>query len=251
MKAKIAKPIKSIDLDQLEDGGLYFVLVSIFALQIIDSIDVNNTILPKLDLNTWSALLTFVFFFSLFRVLMKKVDDLRSSFVHDTDVGSSLNHQIGQLIKSKPALDTLDILATDTTNFYHALSDLHFHADRIRILLYSKTRGMEDIVGQWMDLKTESRVCNELLIRAYDMSPNFYGMIMDKSDGCFGFFYPGYAVDPTQNIKRRSMSPLVLDNHNPTEMKMLQDISIWFDQTFESSSSPVYSSLVPNIQTLE
>ena len=248
MKAKIAKPIKSIDLDQLEDWVLYLGLVLLFLLQLAGS---AGLIFPSNENNPWGAFLSIAFVGALFRVLIKKIDDLRSSFVHDADVGSSLNHQISQLIKSKPALDTLDILATDTTNFYHALSDLHFHADRIRILLYSKTRGMEDIVEQWTDLKTDSKVCNELQIRSYDMSPNFYGMIMDKSDGCFGFFYPGYAVDPTQNIKRRSMSPLVLDNHNPTEMKMLQDISIWFDQTFESNSNLVYPLSVVNIKTLE
>lgn len=248
MKAKIAKPIKSIDLDQLEDWVLYLGLVLLFLLQLASS---AGLIIPSNENNTWEAFLSIAFVGALFRVLIKKIDDLRSSFVHDADVGSSLNHQIGQLIKSKPALDTLDILASDTTNFYHALTDLHFHADRIRILLYSKTRGMEDIVDQWVDLKTDGKVCNELHIRTYDMSPNFFGMIMDRSDGCFGFFYPGYAADPTQNIKRRSMSPLVLDNHNPTEMKMLQDMSIWFDQTFESSSSLVYSSLVSTIKTLE
>jgi hypothetical protein len=81
MKAKIAKPIKSIDLDQLEDVGLYFVLVIIFVLQIVDSIDTDNIILPQLDLSTWSTLLTFIFFFSLFRVLIKKIDDLRGAFI--------------------------------------------------------------------------------------------------------------------------------------------------------------------------
>jgi hypothetical protein len=166
-------------------------------------------------------------------------------------MGSGLNHQIGELIKRKPALDTLDILATDTTNFYHALADLHFHADRIRILLYSKTRGLEDIIDQWVELKTDGKICNELYVRAYDMSPNFYGMIMDRSDGCFGFFYPKYAADPTQNIKRRSMSPYVLDQQNPMEMKILQDMSTWFDQTFESNSSLVYPSSVVNVKTFE
>lgn len=248
MKSKTAKLSKSIDLDQLEDWALYLGLFLIFLLQLASSAGLKVIASENITLD---AFLGIVFVGTLFRVLIKKIDDLRRLFVHDADMGSGLNHQIGELIKSKPALDTLDILATDTTNFYHALADLHFHADRIRILLYSKTRGMEDIVGQWVDLKTDGKVCNELYVRAYDMSPNFYGMIMDRSDGCFGFFYPGYAADPTQNIKRRSMSPLVLDNHNPTEMKMLQDMSAWFDQTFESSSSLVYTSTVSNIKTLE
>jgi hypothetical protein len=251
MKAKIAKPIKSIDLDQLEDVGLYFVLVIIFVLQIVDSIDTDNIILPQLDLSTWSTLLTFIFFFSLFRVLIKKIDDLRGAFIHDIDLNASLNHQVGELIKKKPALDTLDILAADTTNFYHALVDLHFHANQIRILLYSKTSGVEDIIAQWVNLKNDGGICNELIIRAYDISPTFYGMIMDRSDGCFGFFHPKYVVNPALNFKGRSTGPYVLDHHSPMGMKIVQDISDWFDQAFESHSKLVYSSQVLNIKTLE
>jgi hypothetical protein len=251
MKAKIAKPIKSIDLDQLEDVGLYFVLVLIFTLQIIASIDTENKILPQLDLATWSTLLIFIFFSSLFRVLIKKIDDLRGAFIHDADLSSSFNHQVGELIKKKPALDTLDILATDTTNFYHALVDLHFHANQIRILLYSKTSGVDDIIAQWVDLKNDGKICNELIIKTYDISPTLYGMIMDRSDGCFGFFYPKYVADPALNINKRSTGPYVLDHHSPMGMKILQDLNTWFDQAFESHSRLVYSSLPMNIKTYE
>jgi hypothetical protein len=251
MKAKTAKPIKSVDLDQLEDWALYFVLFLIFMFQIVSSIDADNTIFPQLDLDTWDTLLIFIFFSSLFRVLIKKIDDLRGAFVHDLDLGSSFNHQVGELIRKKPALETLDILAADTTNFYHALVDLRFHADQIRILLYSKTSGMEDIIAQWVDLKTEGRMCSELIIKTYDISPAFYGMIMDRSDGCFGFFSSKYVANPALNLKTRSTGPYVLDSHSPVSMKILQDLCVWFDQAFESNSRLVYSSIVLNIKTLE
>jgi hypothetical protein len=251
MKAKIAKPIKSIDLDQLEDGGLYFVLFLIFVFQIISSIDTNHELIPKIDFGTWGILLIFFFFLTLFRVLIKKIDDLRGAFVHDIDLNASLNHQVGELIKKKPALATLDILATDTTNFYHALVDLHFHANQIRILLSSKTAGIDDIIAQWTDLKNDGKICNELIIRTYDLSPTLYGMIMDRSDGCFGFFYPKYVANPAPSNNKRSTGPYVLDHHSPMEMKILQDMCVWFDQAFESHSRLVYSSLVLDIKTLE
>ena len=251
MKSKTAKLSKSIDLDQLEDGGLYFVLILIFTFQIVNSIDTDNKILPQLDLDTWGTLLTFIFFLSLFRVLIKKIDDLRGAFIHDTDLSSGFNHQVGELIQKKPALDTLDILATDTTNFYHALVDLHFHAGQIRILLYSKTSGVEDIIAQWVDLKRDGKICNELIIKTYDMSPTLYGMIMDKSDGCFGFFYPKYVANPVLNINKRSSGPYVLDHHSPMGLKILQDMSVWFDQAFESNSRLVYTSAILNITTFE
>ena len=251
MKTKTVKLSNSIDVDQLEDWALYAVLFLIFVFQIVSSIDTKHKLIPEIDFATWGILLTFVFFSMLFRVLIKKIDDLRSLFIHNVDLSSSLNHQVNELIKKKPALETLDILASDTANFYHALGDLHFHAKQIRILLYSKTSGIESIVNQWKDLKTEGRICNELIIRAYDTSPAFYGMIMDKSDGCFGFFSPKYLADLNQNLNKRSTGPYVLDQHSPLEMKILQDMSTWFDQAFEFHSKLVYSSLVLNIKTFE
>jgi hypothetical protein len=249
MKAKTVKLSKSIDLDQLGYWALYFVLFLAFVFQIASSIFPGAFSQPALAM--WETPLTLIFFSSLFGILIKKIDDLRNAFVHDVDLGSSLNHQIGELIKKKPALDTLDILATDTMNFYHALGDLHFHAKQIRILLYSKTPGMDDIVDQWKDLKIDSKICNELIIRAYDMPPTFYGMILDRSDGCFGFFSPKYLSDLNQNLKKRSTGPYVLDHHSPLEMKILQDISTWFDQVFESHSNLIHSSQVLSIKTFE
>jgi hypothetical protein len=203
------------------------------------------------DIAKWGVLLNFVFVGTLFRVLIKKIDDLRGSLVPDTDLSSSFNHQVGELIQKKPALDTLDILATDTKNFYHALVDLHFHADQIRILLYSRTSGIDDIIKEWMDLKSNCKICNELTIRTYDTSPTFYGMIMNKSDGCFGFFYPNYVANPALSLKKRSTGPYILDHHSPMGMKILQDMSVWFDQAFEANSKLIYSTSVSNIKTLE
>jgi hypothetical protein len=76
-------------------------------------------------------------------------------------------------------------------------------------------------------------------------------MIMDKSDGCFGFFYPKYVANPALNINKRSTGPYILDHHSPMGLKILQDMSAWFDQAFESHSRLVYSSQVLNIKTLE
>jgi hypothetical protein len=102
-----------------------------------------------------------------------------------------------------------------------------------------------------VDLKTDNKICNELTIRAYDMSPTFYGMIMDRSDGCFGFFYPKYTVNPTSNLTKRSTGPYVLDRHDPMELKIIQDLSIWFDQAFESNSKLIYTSAILNVTTFE
>jgi hypothetical protein len=249
MKKKNSRSIKSIDLDQLGYWTLYLVLLIALAFQIASSLFPDAFSQPTLSM--WETPFTLLFFSSLFGILIKKVDDLRGAFVHNADLGSSFNHQVGELIKEKPALDTLDILATDTMNFYHALADLHFHVDQIRVLLYSNNPEMKNIVTQWVDLKTDNKICNELIIRAYDMTPAFYGMILDKSTGCFGFFYPKYMANPAQSLKRRSTGPYVLDNHDPMEMKILQDMSTWFDQTFESYSEYIYSSTIPNIKTLE
>lgn len=225
-----------LNIDEIENFALYI------GLGIVIFLDFISQFIPILS--SYFVQSSAPFYLStllVFRILYKKISEIRTSTGLASSLGKDFNARISELIKAYPRMNTLDFLATNTRKFYHAIEDLEFYADTIRILIYEDTPEVENIVEQWKKL-CDKGICKNFELRTYSTQPTFYGMIMNGKNGCFGFFNPNYMSNPKKNLGIMKISgPYLLQHKNPVEKAVLSDIEDWFNNVFEHHSKKIYS----------
>lgn len=229
--------VRSFTIDEIENIALYLGLGIIIVLDFVSPfIPLLSTYFSKNSAPFYLATLL------VFRILLKKIAEVRAATALPSSLGLDFNTQIRELVKTHPRVHSLDFLATNTRKFYHAIEDLEFYAETIRILIYEKTPDLENIVERWKALR-ENGICKNLDIRAYTITPTVYGMIIDGKDGCFGFFNPAYMVNPQVSLGIMQVTgPYLLMQANPVERAILTDVQYWFNELFEHHAKKVYSS---------
>jgi hypothetical protein len=228
--------IKSVTLDQIEDIALYIGLSIVLILEFMSSF-----VTPLNNLLSEKTILLYALTIITFRILLKNIVKILSLLTSQTATNKEFNEEIRKLIKNRPRIKTLDFLATNTRKFYHAIEDLDFHVDHIRILIYERTPNIDNIIERWKTLEKKG-VCKSFQIKTYNTTPTFYGMVIDKKDGCFGFFDPGYMTNPKEHLGVMLITgPYILSTNSPMGREILTDIQNWFDELFTKHAKELYS----------
>jgi hypothetical protein len=231
------RDISSLTINEVENIALYFGLCVIIVLNfLIPFVPALNRYFSQSSVPFYLAILVIT------RILMKKMDEIRVILALPSAPTSDFNYEIRQLFKRHPKSRTIDILATNTRKFYHAMEDLQFYAGEIRILLYEQTPAMDSIVERWKALY-ERGICRKLEIRTYEFTPTFYGVSIDRKEGYFGFFDPAYMANPQVSLGLMQITgPYLLTKTNPMGRAILEDIQKWFDVAFKHHTKELYAS---------
>lgn len=230
------RPISEWTLEELEDLAIYI------GLGLLVSLEFLSNVLPAVQTVVGpSSVPTYALGLLALRLLVKKLIRLERRFAPpDAELGD-FNQNVRHLFRDHPRPHRIDILATNTRKFYHAIEDLAFYADEIRILLYENTPGLDTIAARWKLWHEQGR-CGRLLMRTYPYTPTFYGMCIDRQDGAFGFFDPDYMADPTAPAGPMQVSgPHLVSRDSPVTRDILDDVQRWFDVTFQYHSHELLS----------
>ncbi len=148
-----------------------------------------------------------------------------------------LNSQIRDIVNSHPKLQYLDILAIDTRKSFPAFEDLNFYVDTIRILMHERVSDPQEVIKSWKTLQDRG-TCKKLEVKIYSSTPTFYGILLDRKYGCFGFFEPQNSIMGEQAHKKALITgPYLLSQKTPLEEAIISDIQMWFDYLFENYSN--------------
>jgi len=228
---RASKPISELTLAEVEDIAIYVGLGVVLLAEFLSGVlgSVRNII------GTSSAP-SYVLGLLALRLVVKKLNILNSNLVGPPIPPRDFNQHIRHLLRNNPRVNRIDILATNSRKFYHAIEDLTFYSDEIRILLYEKTPDLPAISERWRLWQIQGR-CSRLSMRTYSYTPTFYGISIDKQEGYFGFFDPQYMANPDENVGHMQISgPYPLSIDSPLTRYILNDIQRWFDITFEQHS---------------
>jgi hypothetical protein len=223
-------------ISDLEDNCLFFALVLVLVFYaVVNLVPWFGVTFPQVLVPTSVAI-----FLLVSRILAKKMEGIRSILVATDDPLSGLGDEIRRILKRHPGSRTIDILATNAGKFYNAMDDAGFHAHEVRILIYERAPGLDAIIERWKTLQ-EKKIIGKLEINTYAFTPMFYGIVVDREDGCFGFFTPKYMAGPQTNLGTAHITgPYSLGGANPVRQAILDDLQSWFDVAFECHSTNLF-----------
>lgn len=220
--------------DKLEDYALWIGLLAIIVLNLF------SPFLPALDKyfsQNFTSSLYLIALLMIAKILLKKIKQIRVIMDQQSTPASNFNDEIRQLFERHPKSGTIDILAADANKFYHAIKDIEFKADEIRILVYYNSERIKHISGQWDELYDDRKIRQKLEIKKYKVSPVVYSILIDGKEGFFGFFRPtqlknGSMADGQMKIT----GPYLLKKTNPGEREIIKDLQDRFDSEFKDYS---------------
>jgi hypothetical protein len=227
-------------LSDIEDISLLIVLFLIMMFSLLAQF------FPQLNI-FFSNYLTLIYITILFtaRIIYKKIDEVHSLMFLRFPT-RDFNALTRQIFERHPKSKTIDLFAYDGTKFFHAIEDLKFGTEEIRILLYKNSPDLKKILDLWERFNNIGS-CRKLIIRTYEFNPSFYYISIDKNEGYFGFFNPAYVVSPGKGripfdsyLQVQITGPYPLARTSPIEGAILEDLRIWFDDVFDCHSEPLF-----------
>lgn len=224
--------------DKLEDYALWFGLLAIIVLNLF------SPFLPALD-NYFSQNYTSLYLIALLmvaKILLKKIEETRAIIDMQSTPTTDFNYEIRQLFKRHPKSGTIDILAADANKFYHAIKDLEFEANNIRILVYYNSGHLKRIPGQWDELYDDGKIGKKLEIKKYKVSPVVYSILIDGKEGLFGFFRPAHMKNGVmEDGQMKITGPYLIKKTNPAERQIIKGLQDRFDPEFKDYAEKFHS----------
>ena len=230
---------KKISFNQIENIALYFGVLILIIL------DLLSTYIPVLSsyFNSNSAPL-YIVTLLVFRILFKQISELKKSLVPNHTDLSSFNDRMQFLIKRKNKFRSIDFFATSSRKFYHAIEDVDFYAEEIRILIYHKTPDLDRIKEMWEKLQERGK-CKKITIKTYRINPTFYGLVINNEEGLFGFFEPNYLDNSSSEFNYMQIRQhYTLSKSIIRDQQIVLDIRLWFNKIFDSHSEILLSSII-------
>lgn len=222
---------KSPPFNKLEEYALWISLLAIIVLNLF------SPVLPALDIyfsQNFTSSLYLIALLMIAKILLKKIEKIRVIIDKQSTPASNFNDEIQQLFKRHPKSGTIDILAADANKFYHAIEDAEFETDRIRILVYHNSNLLQRVSNQWDELYNNGRIRQKLEIKKYKATPITYSILIDGTDGFFGFFYPTHLKNGVmEDGQMKITGQYLIKNTNPAERQIINGLQDRFDSEFK------------------
>jgi hypothetical protein len=231
---------QKIPLGEIENYILYFGLIVIILL------DFAGSFIPVIRNYLQDSIPTYIVILLVFRLLTKDIKELKQNLPISGSITVDFNTQIKSLFPENAQLKQLDILGTSTRKIYHALEDLNYHVDEVRILIHEQLPNKDNAINRWK-IKQRKGIFGKIEIRSYSTFPVFYAIIVNQTKGCFGFFQPLHVTNLRDQLSAMQATGPYLISQNRVDQAMLNDIQDWFDELFEHHSKQVYkATLITN-----